>query len=48
MQLYIVLIVSLVMLLIAILRYNLKRYRVEENISVTWKEMWDERLRRDR
>jgi NADH:ubiquinone oxidoreductase subunit H len=48
MQLYIILIISLVMLLIVILRYNLKRYRVEESISVTWKEMWDERLRRDR
>jgi hypothetical protein len=48
MQLYIILIIFIVMLLIAMLWYNLKRDRIEENISVTWKDVWDERLRRDR
>lgn len=48
MQLYIILVIFIVMLLFALVWYTLKRDRVEENTSVTWKDMWDERLRRDR
>lgn len=48
MQLYIILVIFVVMLLFALLWYNRKRDKVEENTSVNWKEVWDERLRRDR